>query len=157
VTGAVCGAIASGAVPATAAGVVTLSGTASHTESGVGTQEIRLRFNTDGTVDLYKTSTGYVQISASTDWIIPNGSADSSYEVRCASVSSGVWTTQPAAVGTWLALSSNREWLLTDTDASPFNFETISGAVFEIRKDGGAALDSGTYPISGALTANRTS
>lgn len=32
------------------------------------------------------------------------------YEIRCASMVTGTWSVQPAAVGTWISISSDRQW-----------------------------------------------
>lgn len=139
------------------AGVVTISGIASVNENGAGTRSVRLWFGVDGIIQLYRTSTGYVQVNASTDWIIPNGAADSSYDVRMASIGVGNWNTTPAGTGVWINLGSAREWRITDTDPSALNFEQVGNMVFEIRKDGGSPLASTTLPTSGNWIANRTS
>ena len=47
------------------------------------------------------------------DWIIPKGAAGGDYEVR-ATVNSGSVTGD--TTGSWLALSSDRSWLVTRTD-----------------------------------------
>ncbi len=138
-------------------GTVTISGIASINEAGAGNQEIRLRFNADGTIDLFRTSTGYVQQSASTDWVDPNAAASSAHDVRMASITAGAWTTAPAGTGAWINMGADREWILLDTDPSSFNFETVTGCVFEIRKGGGSALASTTLPTTGSWIANRTS
>lgn len=138
-------------------GVVTLSGIAEAVESGPGTREIRLRFNSSGIVELFRTSTGYVQKNASTDWIIPNGTADGSYEVRLASINFGAWTTTPAATGVWVDLGTSREWIILDDTASQFQVATVRQCIFEIRKDGGTPVASPSNPTTLAWTANRTS
>lgn len=144
---------AAAAVP----GIVALNGIAEAVEAGAGAREIKLRFNASGIVELFRTSTGYVQKNSGTDWIIPNSSGDSSYEVRLASINFGAWTTTPAATGAWIDLGTSREWILFDDDPSPFQVATVRECVFEIRKDGGTPVASPSIPTTLAWTANRTS
>lgn len=111
-----------------------------------------VRINTDGTVDRRGgTSGNYVQIDSGTDWIIPNGSASSDFEVYCtvnSSSGSGL-DAGSAATDTWLALSTNREWFCSRTTVGTDS----ANLTISIRYNGGATLDSGTY----ALTATKTS
>lgn len=129
--------------------VVTLSGETGiqDTVSGGGTARAGVRFNSDGTIDKREASS-YTQIDSSTDWIIPNSSAPDDYEIRCASITAGGWTVAAASTGTWVALSSSREWRVEET--SEDSSQTCT-AVFEIRKGSGSAIDSATYQATATL------
>lgn len=129
--------------------VVTLSGEAFITAFDgdvLGPWDTRsgIRINTDGTIDKYLgTLSGgytYTQIDASTDWIIPNGSASSSYEVKL-DVTSGTPNFSSASTATWLAMSSNRQWIFrrTTVGSSSWNW------TLRIRLSGGAEIDNGIY------------
>jgi hypothetical protein len=90
------------------------------------------------------TTTGKVQTSAGSyadveDWITPTSAASGAYEVK-ATLNSGALTT--GTTGSWLALSSTREWTV----------ETSIGVVdanltIEIRR-GSTVLDSATVTLS---------
>lgn len=113
-------------------GLVTVSGD-THTDSTGG----GWRVNSDGTIDRFtQSATSYAQISASTDWVIPNVAANGTYQVRC-TLNSGTINGTNAGTGTWLALSSNQEWNST----LDFNI------TLEVRL-GTNVLDSGTYDFA---------
>ena len=115
-------------------GVVTVS-----SESVVaGTGEVAgIRYNADGTVD-NNIDGVYTQVNSSTDWIIPNSAASSAYQIR-ATLNSG--DTPDGTLGSWLALSSNREWTLTSTGSCSLNIEIGYGGVAE--SSGTVTLSSG--------------
>jgi hypothetical protein len=80
------------------------------------------------------------QISTATDWIRPAALASGSYEAR-ATVNSGALS--GGTTGSWLALSSDREWyceqLITGTKTANITIEIrISGSV----------LTSGVYDLT---------
>ncbi len=138
-------------VEAVAAGDVTLSGESifQFSSSPSDPQTAGVRFNSNGTVQK-REGASYVQIDASTDWIIPNGDANSTYDVRITNV---VWTSgsaffvEAAAEDVWINLGSNREWSVQDNTGTAAGSKDVSFTV-EIRKDGGAVLDSATYSLS---------
>lgn len=45
----------------------------------------------------------------------PLANIGSNFEVRCASISVGAWDAEPAAVGTWIAISAKRCWNISRT------------------------------------------
>ncbi len=124
------------------AAVITVSGEViSHTSLGTATAGIR--FNTDGTVDKLVGST-YTQIDASTDWLRPVGFAPGDYEVRLESNSGDAFDVGPA-VGTWVALTSAREW----KQVRATNGTDTNTAVFGIRKgSSGSAEDTGSFDFT---------
>ena len=135
-------AAAAGGVP----GAVTVSGglidDSSNPANGAAAG---IRFNTDGTVDQELENAGspaYSQISAGTDWIIPNDSATSLYEIRCSNVTANTWGLGSEVIDTWVDLSVAREW--TYYRAAPLGTSSLF-CDFEIRHNGGAALDLGAY------------
>lgn len=130
-------------------GVVTLSGEAfivAFDGDVMGPYDTRsgIRINTDGTIDKYTgTNNGgytYAQIDASTDWIIPNSAANSSYEVQL-DVNSGTPNFSSDSTATWLAMSTNRQWIVqrTTVGTSTWNW------TLRIRFNGGAEIDNGAY------------
>ena len=124
------------------AATVTLSGeTIADSDSGGAT--VSIFFRSDGTVDK-KEGASTSQIDSATDWIIPNGSADSTYEVRCTNIAGDTWSAEAAAEGTWVGLGSDREWRFTDSIPGGYSLTCD----FEIRKDGGAALASTGYTFN---------
>ena len=85
----------------TLSGAVLSYDSTSDTTSGI-------RFNTDGTVDK-RENASYTQISAASDWIIPNSAAPSDYEVRVSGAPPGdAFTNSTGADGTWFTLDSAR-------------------------------------------------
>lgn len=126
-------------------GVVTVSGEAvNDSDSGGATGGIR--FNSDGTIDKLE-GASYSQIDSGTDWIIPNIAASGDFDVRCTNVSSGTsddWTTEPAAEDVWINLGSDREWKMAVS--APFGLHDLT-CDFEVRYNGGAAEDTGTFTL----------
>lgn len=120
--------------------VVTLSGETTVDNISGGTKIAGIIFRADGTVDSVIGVT-IAQIDAATDWIIPPGLADSSYEVRFVSLTGDAWTTAAAVENTWIDLGADRRWDVQESSGGI----TSNNVTFEIRKDGGAALDTGFY------------
>jgi len=128
------------------AAVVTLSGEAI-ASVGVVNQVASLRILNDGTMQKGTTGGGFVQIDSGTDWIIPNASADSTYDARIVSTPpTNDFDNKPVANGSWISLGTTRTWDIGDTSSGDGSRATGNFTV-EIRKDGGAALDSGTYSL----------
>ncbi len=106
--------------------------------------------NTDGTVDKFSGSQS--QIDSATDWIIPNSSASTEYEVRITNVvwqSSGDGESFSSAFeveDTWKALTGNATWQITqsnDTGATKevdFDLEIRLGS-------SGSAVATGAYTL----------
>lgn len=102
-----------------------------------------VRFNTDGSLD-ERAQGVYVTTVHPREWwsTEPQSGIGSSYEIRCASLSSGTWTSEAASVGTWTALSSAREWRNTSATTK----QTVG--TFEIGRVGtSTALISFTVDI----------
>lgn len=130
-------------------GVVTLSGEGfinAFDGDVLGPWDTRsgIRINTDGTIDKYLGTVGsgytYTQIDASTDWIIPNSAASSIYQVKL-DVTSGSPNFSSDSTGLWLAMTSNRQWIVqrTTTGSSTWSW------TLRIRYSTGGEIDSGAY------------
>jgi hypothetical protein len=126
------------------AAVVTLSGEIV-SDNSAGTSEAKLRVNADGTIDKYTTTGGWSQIDSSTDWIIPNGSASSDYDVRVTGVL-GTFTASPGTNGDWFTLGSDRTWELSLTGSSG-DSDQVSFTV-EIRDGSDVTQDTGSYSLA---------
>lgn len=125
-------------------GVVTVSGaTILHTVSDPNNAFAIVIVRADGTID--RDEGGSVtQLSASTDWIIPNSEASGDFEVRFTLQSGDTPNTGNSSTGSWLALSSDRS-----IGYSQGVVGTSSGVILvEIRYLSGAAIDSGEYDIT---------
>lgn len=135
--------------------VVTVSGHSvsniSGTIASLSTSGIRI--NTNGTIDEHN-GNGYSQIDSGTDWIIPNGSASSTYECRIVSLVQNTgtgWYIQAAAEDTWVDMSSAREWATRDTNIGAPGIKDYDFTI-EIRLGGsGGALDSGPFSLYSEL------
>ena len=125
-------------------GTVTLTN-ATITDSGGAPARALVIINSDGTVD--KREGGSVsQINASTDWIIPNGKADSNYEAKWDLISGDAPT---GATGGWL----ENDWTALSSDLQVGYITgapgTESGVIrVSIRYNGGSVLDTGDFTCS---------
>lgn len=122
---------------------ISLSGVAV-SSVGSGSQTATYTLESDGDVVTATTPLGSSDIG---DWIDPKANAPSDYEVQ-ATLNAGTLTS--GTTGSWLALTSNRSWTLTQV--------TVGVAIqvdltIEIRKGSGATLASATV----TLDAERTS
>jgi len=79
----------------------------------------------------------------STDWVVPHGEADSTFEGRITGLTGDAFTTGPT-VGTWFELSTIRTWELVQDETG----ELSNSFTLEVRKDGGAVLDSAVYNLT---------
>jgi hypothetical protein len=142
---------------------VTLSGqTLTSTGTGGSSAYAAFRFNTDGTIDQYRShgvdAGVYTQIDAGTDWIIPNSAAaNKTYSVRVqATPPTDDFTTKPSGAstnGTWVDLTggsgANREWGIEDTDPDIGTTKDTGNFTFELSDDGGSTvIASNTYSLS---------
>ena len=119
--------------------VVTLSGETVLDDITGGTKIAGIIFRADGDVLSLIGAVG-TPIDTATDWVRPSSFADGTYEVRYTSPT-GTWTTSAAAENTWISLSTDRQWDVRQGSGST----KVNSVTFEIRKDGGAVLDSATY------------
>jgi len=109
--------------------------------------DARVRFRSNGTVENWiGEGSGYGQIDAASDWVIPNNAAPGAYEVR-ATLQSGTLT--EGTVGTWLALTSDRMWRVA-RDFSAGIGTNSAQILIEIRKDG-VVLESGVYVLTATV------
>ena len=126
-----------------------LSGeTISNSETNPTQGRAHVIFNSDGTVD--KREGGTVsQIDSGTDWIIPNSSADSIYEVRFTGLTGDAFDVNAAAADTWIDLSANRTWGYTRGTVGT----NTGSATFEIRiGSSGSAQTSASYTLTATQT-----
>jgi len=114
-----------------------------------GTCYSGLVFRNDGSVDTKGYgSTTYTQTGAGSLWHEDEPSASGSlYDVRCASISSGSWTSSAASTGTWIQLNTDRHWYVSI--ASKFSpGSKIITCVMEIRlRSTGEVLGSETVTV----------
>ena len=114
---------------------------------GSGGQTATYTLESDGDVVTATTSGGSVDAG---DWIDPKASAPSDYEVQ-ATLNAGTLTFGSSATGSWLALTSNRSWSITQIVNS--GSSNAADLTIEIRKGSGATLASANV----TLEAERTS
>ncbi len=102
-----------------------------------------IQFNTDGTID------GPGGQLGSGEWWDrePIATIGNSKYVRCASISAGTFSTSAASVGTWVELSSNRQWSRLSSSGTQ-----IVTAVFELSRDGVTADESATITLEAEVT-----
>ena len=101
-----------------------------------------IRVNTDGTIDKYLfNGVGYSQIDASTDWIIPNSAASSSYQVRLDVNSNAPTGSLSDSTATWLALTQNRVWIRQGTTGGSVAWNWT----LRIRLGTGSEIDNAVY------------
>ena len=116
---------------------ISLSGVAV-SSVGSGSQTATYTLESDGDVVRATTPLGSSDIG---DWITPKASAPSDYEVR-ATLNSGTLTS--GTTGSWLALTSNRSWTLTQATVGAADQVDLT---IEIRKGSGATLASATVTL----------
>ena len=115
--------------------------------AGAGTQTATYTLESDGDVMSATTSGGSIDEG---DWIDPKASAPSDYEAK-ATLNAGTLTLGSSATGSWLALTSNRSWSVTQIVNS--GSSNAADLTIEIRKGSGATLASASV----TLEAERTS
>ena len=118
---------------------ISLSGVAV-SSVGSGSQTATYTLESDGDVVTATTPGGSVDAG---DWIDPKASAPSDYEVR-ATLNSGTLNGGSSATGSWLALTSNRSWGVTQIVVGVADTVDLT---IEIRKGSGAALASATVTL----------
>ena len=118
---------------------ISLSGVAV-SSVGSGSQTATYTLESDGDVVTATTPGGSVDAG---DWIAPKASAPSNYEVR-ATLNFGTPNGGSSATGSWLALTSNRSWGVTQIVVGVADQVELT---IEIRKGAGAALASATVTL----------
>lgn len=99
-------------------------------------------WNADGTRDDKDNSNSAVQVLSSTDWIIPNSAASSSYRIRHSSESGDTGSFfSYGSINTWYAISGSRTYYVVDTTPGPGS--KSCNFTIEIDKGSGTALDTG--------------
>jgi len=133
-----------------APGVVILTGGLIADTRTDGNSFAGIRVNDDGTIDKRTSLGGYQQISASTDWIIPNVLADDTYDVRIVNVvwnaGSSFWI-QAAGENVWTHLGFPREWSVIDTDPTATGNQDVEFTL-QIRRNGGSVIDSASFQLT---------
>lgn len=143
----------------TYSGTVTVSTFTINSVVSAENADVALKFFADGTTDEYEGtypsySPKYTQVNSGTDWIIPNGSASSLFQVKAEEVSAtGLGTTtyrSPAGVGlkglsTWYDLGSDREWGCAHTSSGTSEVWVLD---FSIRYNGGPIIDTGRVTMN---------
>lgn len=96
-----------------------------------------VRFNNDGSIDQRINVVGtptYSQINVG-EWTIaePLAGIGNNYEIRQASLTSGTWTNEAAAVGVWVPITVGRGWNLQggtggDTTIGQFEIGIVGGS-----------------------------
>ena len=105
---------------------------------GAGSQTATYTLESDG--DVVSDSTIFGPVDEG-DWITPKANAPSDYEVQ-ATLNAGTLTS--GTTGSWLALTSNRSWTLTQATVGA---ATQVDLTIEIRKGSGATLASATITL----------
>ena len=112
---------------------------------GVSTpQRAAYQLENDGDIRHLSTSGGN---SDEGDWVRPKSSAPGSYEVR-ATLNSGTLDGSSDATGSWLALTTSRDWGVTRSTVGTNTAELL----IEIRKAGGPVLGSAVIGLSANVT-----
>lgn len=111
--------------------------------------------STDGKVYQHtddNTTDSTVQIDSTTDWIIPNAAATTSYWVRASENSQTGGGTLLGTLATWLQISSNREWSIERQSGSGDGV-SIWNLTVEISTDSGGSVvvASGTYVLTSTI------
>lgn len=107
---------------------------------GAGTQTATYTLESDGDVISATTPGGSVDEG---DWIDPKASAPSDYEVK-ATLNSGTLNGGSSATGSWLALTSNRSWGVTQIVVGVADTGDLT---IEIRRGSGAVLASANVTL----------
>ena len=154
---------------APSAGVVTITNASANADDfGAGANECEagFRWNADGTLERNERNSGggddYQQVSASTDWIIPNAGSSTTYYIRGVEDSYtenetniAIFSSRNGTMGTWLTLGGGqaREWSLT-TNSNSAGAGDITWVVdFDIATDSGGTniIASGTMTMTGLV------
>ena len=127
-----------------AAGVVTLSG-GSNTAFRFGADALAYFYlNADGTVDSQDNADAPIQVSPTTDWVIPNSAAPGSYRGKHSSITGDTTRDGGTLSATYAALTTTKYWYVTDTDAGgPYSI-TFTMHI----DDGTTEQDTGSYTLT---------
>ena len=108
-------------------------------------------FRSDGSVDYYAFGTllQWTGLGPNTEWHDPNGAPASTYYIRATLVSGDAPTAGSSAVGSILALTSNRQWIWTRSSLGSYTGKLL----IEIFSDAGGTdlLASGYYQGSATI------
>jgi len=126
----------------TASGVLIVNtGYASSWSDAGGGVRSGVDFHQDGYVeDVGPGLTDRTKVIPGEYWSLePDTNIGTLFELRCASINSGVWTNQAASVGSWVTLDVGREWNVVSVMAHP-SVEDCNGD-FEFGDDGAESAD----------------
>jgi hypothetical protein len=124
---------------------ISLSGVSVYS-AGAGTQTATYTLESDG--DVMSATTGGGSVDEG-DWIDPKANAPSNYEVQ-ATLNGGTLTLGSSATGSWLALTSNRSWSVTQIVNS--GSSNAADLTIEIRKGSGATLATASVNLEAERT-----
>ena len=112
-----------------------------------------ITFNTDGTVDIARSHGTTSQLDIY-DWVLPNSTYSGTYHIRATEQSAPTGSgTATGTIGSWLALTSNRSFGLSDTQSAGNSGTSASQYLIEISDDGGTTtIDSGVVNFSTTIT-----
>ena len=127
--------------------VITLTGTTVFAFSFGSNATAQLFVNQDGTVDQRINNGSFTQIFASTDWVIPNGSAPGTYQTRYTNRTGDTLDAPTSALeDTWRALSLGN-FSLSLVDSTPLAGGQAANFDIEIRLGTGSALASTSHGL----------
>lgn len=130
--------------------VVTLSGGSVTAFNFGATATAYFWYNQDGTVDTKKNSNPVVQVNASTDWVIPNGSGPGAYRCKYSGMTGDTGDYVGNLSTSYSAISLGNKYLaVRDTTPTGGNAKSITATTHI--DDGSVEQDTGSY----TLTADR--
>jgi hypothetical protein len=125
--------------------VVTLSGGSNNAFKFGANALAYFWFNSDGTVDTQDNTSSPIQVNASTDWVIPNGSAPGSYRVKYSSLTGDTSFFSGTVGATYTALTSSRYFYVFDTTTTAGGKSATCTAHID---DGTTEQDTGSYTMT---------
>lgn len=133
-------------VAGAAGDVVTLSGATANAFAFMSNATAEIFFQTSGIVQRRLNGGSLLQLSASTDWIIPNGSSPGTYRCRHTNPSGDAFNFVSAAVNVYRAFTVGA-YEIQQFDSSPTAGGQSTTCTIEI-DDGSVSQDTGSYTVS---------
>lgn len=128
-------------------GFVVITGYDSFQENLGGLTDAGIAFQDNGQIDdVGPGNLNRTQVQFAEWWSKePEVSIGTLYDIRCASLVTGTWTSQAASVGTYIQISAERRWSVRVTAMNAPDNKQCRG-FFEIRPTGGGSvLDSANH------------